>query len=252
MLDLTGKSSKARKLSGANTYSKLYFAERVKPVLEKRWREEYLKEHPDHGNAKLPRWKITFQNKILHEVWNAEPQDVKNEVRKKFGLRVPGDGDNSSESEEETEAPVPQDHRVALAKGYQTYVMYRRLFLAVAERLISSLTRSNIDCLPRTMSKALAEIEKQTGLIGTILLAGPEPGQGGNITVFEYVVFMVRDSINAHEILFRFHRGRSQNMGEDFGRVYGDFVEHVRKPFHDFASRTFRTCLWFFRPGLFQ
>ena len=46
---------------------------------------------------------------------------------------------------------------------------------------------SNIDNLNRTISKALAEIETKTGLIGTILLAGPEPSQGGNISIFECV-----------------------------------------------------------------
>ena len=138
VLDLTGKSSKARKLSGANAYSKLYFAERVKPVVERRWREEYLKNNPGHGNLKLPRWKITFQNEILHEVWNAEPEEVKTEVRRKFGL----DGDDSDVADEENEE-APQDERVARATEYQTYVMVmrRRLFLAVAEPLMSSLTR---------------------------------------------------------------------------------------------------------------
>lgn len=109
-------------MSGPNAYSKLYFTERVKPVLEKRWREEYLKQNPGHGNLKLPRWKIPFQNKILHEVWDAEPEDVKNEVRRKFGLRL--DGEESDDSEEETEAP--KDEKVARVKGYQTYVMRRQ------------------------------------------------------------------------------------------------------------------------------
>ena len=35
------------------------------------------------------------------------------------------------------------------------------------------------------MSTVLDEVFQKTGLIGTILLGGPDPSQGGNITVFE-------------------------------------------------------------------
>jgi hypothetical protein len=48
---------------------------------------------------------------------------------------------------------------------------------------------SNIDVLNDTMLTALKEVERMTGFIGTILLAGPEPAQGGNITLFECVDF---------------------------------------------------------------
>jgi hypothetical protein len=51
-------------------------------------------------------------------------------------------------------------------------------------------THSNIEALGRTIFKALAEVQNQTGLIGTVLLGGPEPAQGGNITVFEWVSFV--------------------------------------------------------------
>jgi hypothetical protein len=43
----------------------------------------------------------------------------------------------------------------------------------------------NIDGLSATMTGILDEINKQTGFIGMILLAGPEPEQGGNISVRE-------------------------------------------------------------------
>ena len=39
------------------------------------------------------------------------------------------------------------------------------------------------------MSAVLEEVLKKTGLIGSIILGGPDPSQGGNITVFEYGFF---------------------------------------------------------------
>ena len=49
---------------------------------------------------------------------------------------------------------------------------------------------------------------------------------------------------------FRFHRGRSQYAAQDFGLVYRDYAECVRKPFHDFASRAFRESA--FTPKQYQ
>jgi hypothetical protein len=43
----------------------------------------------------------------------------------------------------------------------------------------------NIDGLQPTMVRILEEIYKQMGFIGMILLAGPEPGQGENISILE-------------------------------------------------------------------
>ena len=114
VLDLTGKRAKARKLSAPNAYSKLYFKKKVKPVVEQRWREKYLKEHPEHKPTdKFPRWPILFQNKILHEFWNAEPKELQDSVRKEFGL----DSDESEgEEEAETIAPDTDDDPKAKAE----------------------------------------------------------------------------------------------------------------------------------------
>jgi hypothetical protein len=95
------------------------------------------------------------------------------------------------------------------------------------------------------MSTALAKLEMKTGLIGTIRLAGPEPSQGGNISVFECVFKFYRscwlsaDSLMI-SIIDRYHRGRSEYAGQDFALVYRNYAENVRKPFHTFASRAFR------------
>jgi hypothetical protein len=123
VLNLTGKQSKPRKLSAPNAYSKLYFQTKVKPVVEVRWNKEYLKNNPQHQPGdKIPRWEIPFQNAILHELWHAESEEVKNEVRSKFGLNEDESDDGSDEPDEPKEedgADRAELERVARAKEYQ-------------------------------------------------------------------------------------------------------------------------------------
>ena len=47
------------------------------------------------------------------------------------------------------------------------------------------MSASGIDALTRTMSSALDEVYRETGLIGMAIFAGPEPDQGGNICIRE-------------------------------------------------------------------
>jgi hypothetical protein len=37
------------------------------------------------------------------------------------------------------------------------------------------------------MTNMLEEVFQQTGLVGMAVFAGPEPSQGGNISVYEYI-----------------------------------------------------------------
>jgi hypothetical protein len=110
-------------LSGANAYSKLYFKTKIKPVLQERWRNEYLAKHPEGlpATGKLPRWPIRLQNKVLHELWKEEPNKVKDEVWERFGLNR-----NDSDSEPDEDAGPNEDEaqradrlRVACAQEYQ-------------------------------------------------------------------------------------------------------------------------------------
>jgi hypothetical protein len=39
------------------------------------------------------------------------------------------------------------------------------------------------DVLPQTMMRMLEQIEVETGMVGTILLGGPEPKTGGGVIV---------------------------------------------------------------------
>jgi hypothetical protein len=48
---------------------------------------------------------------------------------------------------------------------------------------------SALNCLPLTMTRMLEQVQSETGLVGTVLLGGPEPKQGGKIIVMRCVVY---------------------------------------------------------------
>ena len=158
-------------------------------MVEERWEKKYLEKNPQHKPGdKIPHWRIPFQNAILHELWNAEPEDVKNDVRRQFGSND-DDSEGELESAEPDEAEEDRDgsdraelERVERLKSYQRCVspIYKHPYA-------NDPHSSNIEALNDTMMTALREIERKTGFIGTVLLAGPEPAQGGNITVVEFV-----------------------------------------------------------------
>jgi hypothetical protein len=124
VLDLTGKHTKIRKLSGANAYSKLFFKTKVKPVVEEKWKAHYLAKNPGQPTGKIPRWPIPFQNKILHDLWKAEPEDVRADVRRQFGL---DEAEDSEEEEAVSEGEDPEQQaerrRSQRAREYQKYVI---------------------------------------------------------------------------------------------------------------------------------
>jgi hypothetical protein len=124
VLDLTGKHTKIRKLSGANAYSKLFFKTKVKPVVEEKWKAHYLAKNPGQPTGKIPRWPIPFQNKILHDLWKAEPEDVRADVRRQFGL---DEAEDSEEEEAVSEGEDPEQQaerrRSQRTREYQKYVI---------------------------------------------------------------------------------------------------------------------------------
>jgi hypothetical protein len=109
---------KTRKLTAVHVYSKVHFTDKVKPVIERRWKAKYLAENPQHKPTDpIPHWKIEFQNQVLHELWNAESEDVREEIRRRCSETI--DECEEDDAEEETGAERAERERVARARNYQ-------------------------------------------------------------------------------------------------------------------------------------
>jgi hypothetical protein len=179
VLDLGGKKTKARKLTVFQAYSKLYYESKVKDAVQAGWADEYLAKNPTHSPTDpIPPPSIAFRNKVTQQLYENESEDVKSEVERKrdgTGTEEPVEHVGESDDDQERE-------RVRVARQYQSCVF--SMYLASVKWPLTSQD-SGIDSLNVTISKALDEIYTQTGLIGTLMLAGLEPSQGGNIAVFE-------------------------------------------------------------------
>ena len=70
--------------------------------------------------------------------------------------------------------------------------LFQRSQYDVTNELIRAM-----DCLPLTMMRMLDQVELETGMIGTVLLGGPEPKEGGKILIMQYVLHFV-DILDAY------------------------------------------------------
>lgn len=74
----------------------------------------------------------------------------------------------------------------------------------------------------------MEEIEKATGLVGFIVLGGPEPRCGGNLMVMSYVLFL--NALEQLLMVHRYHTGKTE-AGFDFSESYDGWKSNVEEPF---------------------
>ena len=84
------------------------------------------------------------------------------------------------------------------------------------------------DRLKVTIESAMAEIEKTTGLVGFIVIGGPEPSHNGDIMVMSYAAsFGVLEQLL---MALRAHTGKTSG-GLDFSESYDEWQSTIEEPF---------------------
>jgi hypothetical protein len=84
------------------------------------------------------------------------------------------------------------------------------------------------DHLKVTIETAMEEIEKATGLVGFMVLGGPELKCGGNLMVILYMLFL--NALEQLLMVLRFHTGKTEG-GLDFTESYNGWKSNVEEPF---------------------
>ena len=84
------------------------------------------------------------------------------------------------------------------------------------------------DRLKVTVETALAEIERETGLVGFFMLGGPEPRCNGDIMVMSYVISLY--GLERLLIALRAHTGKTGG-GLDFSKSYNEWKTGIEEPF---------------------
>ena len=93
------------------------------------------------------------------------------------------------------------------------------------------------DRLKVTIETALAEIEKETGLVGFFMVGGPEPRCNGDIMVMSYVISL--DGLERLLIALRAHTGKTSGR-LDFSENYDEWKMDVEEPFIAHLNDIFR------------
>ena len=118
VIDLTGK--KSRKLHITQAYSRIYYENKLKAIINDRWLT-HLKSHPDDASKTGP--PLAFRNKIVRELYEAESAEVKAEVVRQ---RDEGFSDDENEDDEDVEdGDKAELKRRANAASFQRCVFTR-------------------------------------------------------------------------------------------------------------------------------
>ncbi len=88
-----------------------------------------------------------------------------------------------------------------------------------------------------TIESALAEIKKETGLVGFFVVGGPEPRCNGDIMVMSYVSSF--DGLEMPLMAPRAHTGMASGS-LNFGESYGEWKSSIEEPFVAHLNNVFR------------
>ncbi|KAH9913411.1 uncharacterized protein B0H18DRAFT_960372 [Fomitopsis serialis] len=197
--DLFFKSKSRRSLKDTEVYSRMYYDERVKPLVEK---EIAKKKVAGHIVARTERLQIIKD--VTVKAFDKENETIKAEVRAQMLARQTMAGnstDDGSEGEEGADKESPENVIDAV------------------------MCQAVLDDLPAILRQLFLEIYRRTGWYFLVLAAGEVPGSEGQI---ESIAFHQEGDDVEHNI------GRMSNFVPQFVRP---FLEYVKEEISDIRSR---------------
>ncbi|KAJ8468440.1 hypothetical protein ONZ45_g17242 [Pleurotus djamor] len=168
---------KKRRLASRHAYSALYYKTKISPVVKARW----LKEKTYDKNKGAPLW---LKNQVTNEMWAKETKKVKDEVKayveEEYKRQMAEEEDDVGDDEDDEEEDAKERARRKLARRRQ-----RSDFVSfLTSHSNATMFPSNINALNDTLVTVLQQLHEETGLYGFFALVGPEPKEGGNLSVF--------------------------------------------------------------------
>jgi hypothetical protein len=92
---------------------------------------------------------------------------------------------------------------------------------------------------------ALEEIERECGLVGFIVVGGPDPKSGGDLMIMSCVFFTLIVSRQQLLVILRAHTG-STRLGLDFSQAHSGWKTHIEEPFLTYLNKFFSASPSFF------
>jgi hypothetical protein len=96
-----------------------------------------------------------------------------------------------------------------------------------------------------TIEGALEEIEKKCGLVGFIMIGGPDPKCGGDLMVMSCVLFTLLVLRQQFLIISRAHTG-TNTLGLNFSQAYNGWGTQIEEPFLAYLNSVFSASPPFF------
>jgi len=96
-----------------------------------------------------------------------------------------------------------------------------------------------------TVEGVLEEIQKEYGLVGFVIVGGPEPKCGGDLMIMSCVLFTLSVSRQQFLIISRAHTGTT-SLGLNFSQAHSGWRTHIEEPFLAYLNNVFSASSSFF------
>jgi hypothetical protein len=118
---LNFKEKAKRRKQGWQVYSKLYYKEKLRRLIQESWEKKYRQDHPElDEDAPIPRLSLSFRNQKTRELFEAEKDEIKQEVAtaQKADLDSGDDEDNDEGEDDDPDGDEHEHKRLARLAGY--------------------------------------------------------------------------------------------------------------------------------------
>ncbi|KAF7974575.1 hypothetical protein HWV62_11950 [Athelia sp. TMB] len=213
LLNLKLQKDKPRKrLSLTQAYSKRYYPTKLKPIVESRYLEHL--DAVDEGHAEEMR-AIDYRNKIIKELWDNEPQEVKDEITEyreyhyQHGSSSEED-DNDDNDDFGSDSGNARDRLKNKAPESQP--------LTPVEAKAKEYNEAQ-NAAQKALTPILKELHTRTGYVGALVLAAPDGARGGQLSTVTMFIGKTPQSLD---------------WGQHYTRERWN--ENIESPLIDFAT----------------
>lgn len=189
-------------------------------------------------DIRVPKIPVWYRNGIIRELWeNASPS-------KRQAVEDYEKAEEDNEEIDEDDETSDDQKREKRLRDIMRFVRLWWQFSTVAQCLTSP-TFSRREALSCTAIRLLDQIFEQTGLVGSLCLAGPDPQKGGKMMTMSYVYSLFLHSIYVTVLFSRIHKTLDDDPNASFADVYSHYKQAVADPMRSYSSLFFRMFVCF-------
>jgi hypothetical protein len=176
---------------------------------------------------RVPKVAVWYRNAVMRELWmKASPsqRDAVEEHKKR---------EADSEETDDSDDNIADDDkkRAKRLRDIMRFVQLSGEFMSSHPQ--PSSRRSGLEC---TMIRLLDQIYEETGFVGSVCLAGPDPQKGGKLMTVSYIYQCTLSFLTICFFFSRIHKTFPDAANSSFADIYPHYRQAVADPMRAYSS----------------